>query len=224
MSLFRLDGPVFQFLERIANLILLNLIFLIFCLPIVTIGPSLTALYSVSMKLVRKEETGIARDFLQAFRLNFRQGCLLFLIFLGCGILLAADIFLLLYSPAIPEAYASPLLTATFAVILLLLLVACYAFPLLARFHVTLGNCLRFSLGMAFTHIPTTIGVVSLAILPLFALFLTIAQILHIFLPILFLIGFSVISYCQSWFLLRAFRRYTPEESETGNASDPPSL
>ena len=64
MSLFRLDGPVFRFVERVANLVILNLIFLLFCVPVVTIGPAITALYYVAIKLMRREESGILRDFL----------------------------------------------------------------------------------------------------------------------------------------------------------------
>ena len=69
MHFLRIDGPVFRFLETIANLLLLNLLFVICCIPVVTIGPALTATYYVALKIVRQEETGIFQDLVRTKRL-----------------------------------------------------------------------------------------------------------------------------------------------------------
>ena len=62
-NLFNLDNPVMQFLSRIFDLVVLNVIFLVFCIPVVTAGASLSGLYYVSLKIVRGEEPYIWRYF-----------------------------------------------------------------------------------------------------------------------------------------------------------------
>lgn len=214
MSLFRVDSPIFQFLERVANIIILNILFLVCCIPVVTIGPALTALYYVSMKMVRREETGIIRDFFHSCRVNFRQGVLLFLIVVGVGSILASDMYLLLYSSAIPDEYAKILLYVTGALCIVFFMIAVYIFPILSRFHVTVQGCIKASIGVAFCHLPTTVAVIAIALVPFLMLFAPVVQILQIFVPLLLLLGFSAMAYGQSWLLLRAFRRHTPDEQD----------
>ena len=67
---------------RVADLIILNLIFIVCCIPIVTIGPALTALYYMTLKMARNEETYIIRGFFKSFKENFRQAIVIWLIIL----------------------------------------------------------------------------------------------------------------------------------------------
>lgn len=74
MSFFNLDSPVMRFLTKVADLIILNILFLICCIPIVTIGAASTALYTVTMKSVRDEESYVIRSYFKAFKDNFKIG------------------------------------------------------------------------------------------------------------------------------------------------------
>ena len=62
---FNMDSPVMRFLSRVCDLMILNFMCLICCIPIVTIGASVTALYSVTLKMVRGEESYIFKGFLE---------------------------------------------------------------------------------------------------------------------------------------------------------------
>ena len=55
-SFFNMDSPVMRFLSRLCDLMILNILCLICCIPIVTIGASITALYSVTLKMVKGED------------------------------------------------------------------------------------------------------------------------------------------------------------------------
>ena len=77
---FNPDSPFFQFMNSLAAFIGLNVIFLITCLPIFTIGPALTALYTVTLKEARKEGGYIFSTYFKAFKENFRQSAAAFLI------------------------------------------------------------------------------------------------------------------------------------------------
>ena len=55
-GLFNLDSPIMRFLSKVCDLMILNVMCIICCLPIVTAGASITALYTITMKMVRGEE------------------------------------------------------------------------------------------------------------------------------------------------------------------------
>ena len=82
MKLFNYDSPFWSFMSRLADLIILNLLWIVFCIPVVTIGASTTAMYRVTLNMVRGEGSGVVRMFWDAFRLNLKQAVLIFLILL----------------------------------------------------------------------------------------------------------------------------------------------
>ncbi|MGN0356148.1 MAG: YesL family protein, partial [Muricoprocola sp.] len=89
---FNMDGPVWQALGRLADLVILNLLFIISCIPIVTIGAATTALYSITLKMARNEESYIVKGYWKAFKENFKQSTIMWLVMLVAGIILYMDI------------------------------------------------------------------------------------------------------------------------------------
>ena len=73
-SLFNLDGPVLQFINKITYSVYLNILWFICCIPIVTAGASTTALFYVTLKIVKNEEGNITKAFFRSFRANLKQG------------------------------------------------------------------------------------------------------------------------------------------------------
>lgn len=82
-DIFKLNGPLFTLLNRIANLAILNVLFILACLPIFTIGAAITALFSVIYRSNKDDHLAIAKEFFKAFRENFKQSSLLWGIHLG---------------------------------------------------------------------------------------------------------------------------------------------
>ena len=72
-SFFNYEGPFFNVLNRLSDLVILNVLWFICCLPIVTIGASTTALYYVTIKIVNDEDAYVAKNFFKSFRQNFLQ-------------------------------------------------------------------------------------------------------------------------------------------------------
>ena len=68
---FGLDSPFFKVMTKVADFIILNFLVLVFSIPVVTIGPALTAMYYVALKEARGEEGYIWRDFWKSFKANF---------------------------------------------------------------------------------------------------------------------------------------------------------
>jgi uncharacterized membrane protein YesL len=82
--MFRIDSPLYKFLSRLVDVLVLNFWLLVCCIPIVTAGASITAAFSVTMKMVNEEEGYITRSFFRSFKENFKQGTYLGLISLAC--------------------------------------------------------------------------------------------------------------------------------------------
>ncbi len=76
MKLFSVDGPLYNFLSHLLDMIKLNFLWLIFSLPVVTIGASTAAAFAVTLKMADEREGYIAKQFWTAFKENFKQGIL----------------------------------------------------------------------------------------------------------------------------------------------------
>ena len=79
-AIFSPDSKFMQAMARIADLVILNLLFLVSCIPLVTIGAASAALYTVCFRIGTDREQGVCRSYFRAFRENFRQGTILWLI------------------------------------------------------------------------------------------------------------------------------------------------
>ena len=78
--MFREDGALYKMMWTIADMFFVNFLWLIFCIPIITIGASTAAAIDVNMRIVRKEESYIWKNFWDAFRKNFVDGTKLFFV------------------------------------------------------------------------------------------------------------------------------------------------
>ena len=77
------EGWLFRFLDRLWDLIVLNVLFIITCIPLFTVGAAISALYTVTMKGVRKEDSYIVRSYLSAFKENFKKSTILWLLMIA---------------------------------------------------------------------------------------------------------------------------------------------
>lgn len=88
---FNPDNPVMEFIAKVFDLVILNLIFIFSCVPIITIGASTSALSYVTFKMVRGEDPYIWRNFWKSFRQNFKQGTLVWIFSILIFIFLGMD-------------------------------------------------------------------------------------------------------------------------------------
>ena len=65
MSFFSPEGAFYQFISRLWDMVKLNLMWLLFSLPIITIGPATVAAFSITMKMVDESEGYVARQFVK---------------------------------------------------------------------------------------------------------------------------------------------------------------
>ena len=151
---FNIDSPLMRFLTRLADMMILNILFLITCIPVVTIGAAWTALYYVALKMVRDEEGGILRSYFHAFRLNFRQATVLWLGVLAIGAVLVLDLMIL---SRIDSPFAAAMNMGIGVIAILIFLVLQYLFPLLAKFDAGVVQTLKNACLLAVGHLPKTL-------------------------------------------------------------------
>lgn len=205
MRLFNLDSPIMVFMTKVADLIILNLLTLFLCIPVVTGGAAITAMYYMTIKMVRNEETYIIKGYFKSFRQNLKQATIIWLVLLVIAGVLGADIFLL--TQVIAASYSKVLLVIIIAVCVLVLLTSIYVFPVLARFDNTIKNTVRNAFLMSIMSLPKTILMVLIHLLPIVLLLLSFKL-----MPIVFMMGFSSVAYICSMLFVRIFKKFEPEE------------
>lgn len=205
---FNPDNPVMEFIAKIFDLVILNLIFIFSCVPIITIGASTSALSYVTLKMVRGEDPYIWRNFWKSFRQNFKQGTLVWIFPILIFIFLGMDFYII-----------NSQNTSLFAVVRILLWIVCavalsvflYVFPVISHFVCTTKQALKNALLMTFGHLPYTLMMLALAGLLLF-LCSSSSKLFAMIVVLSGICGFSVVSFVYSIMFDRIFQKY---ESET---------
>ena len=153
-GLFSLDSPLCRTLTKIADIWILNFIFVITSLPVVTLGASITALNHMSMKMARGKEGYIIRGYLKSFKQNFKQSTILFLIVLLAGVVLVADMYFWMGLGSTAGYIMAAFSTAIFLVYFMELI---YVFAVQATFENPIKRTLKNALLMALQRLPMTI-------------------------------------------------------------------
>lgn len=157
---FNPDSPVMQGLSRIADLVVLNILCVICCIPVLTIGASVAALYDAAYRLMQ-DEGGIYKAFFRAFGSNFKQATIQWLIQLAAAAALCLSLYVYAQSAA-----SRALLLLVVLMIVLWCAVTAWVFPLQSRFRNSVKNTMRNALLCAMAYLPRTLAMVVLNMLP----------------------------------------------------------
>jgi len=203
-----MDSPLMRFLTKIADLMVLNILFCVTSIPLITIGASWTALYSVTLKMVRDEEGSVSRSYFRSFRQNFRQATLLWLGVLVVLALLVLDIRVL---NGMAGGTAPGLLRVGVEILAFLgIMVLQYLFPSLARFEASLADTLKNACMMALAHLPKT-ALMTAAVVGAVWITLINNTTIAIGLMVWPLIGFALMAFGNSGILRKIFDNYVPK-------------
>ena len=213
MKLFNLDSPVMVFLTKVANLMILNLLTIICCIPIITVGPAVTALYYVTIKMARGDEPYIVKSYFKSFKENFKQATILWIVMLALIIVLILDweVVVLMMSGT-----GAKIMKVVLGVVtIFFVMTALYIFPVLSRFENTIKQTVKNAFLISIMSLPKTVVIILIHLLPLGLLLLTIQA-----LPFLFLLGMPAVAYLSSMMFVRVFKKFEPEEEDLGNGDE----
>ena len=160
--MFSPDSKPMQIIGRIIDLILLNIVYILTCLPLFTIGAATTALYTMCFRLMREEYSGIIMPYFRAFKENFRQATAIW------GLLLAAALPAVYYLIQMLQ-LKGMLRYAGFLFVLIIagsLMAAGYVFPWISQFENGTVQALKNALFLSISHLPRTLCIIAINLIP----------------------------------------------------------
>lgn len=164
MKFLDIDGPLIQFLSKMADLMWLNILTMVCCIPIITAGASLTALNYMALKIVRGEECYITKGFFKSFKDNFRQSTIIWCFFLLVAAVIGTDYRIMMNTELGESKVMKILIIAAAALVLFTFM---FVFPVQAKFV----NSVRRTIWNAFVfsvfQFPKTALMVVLYVIPL---------------------------------------------------------
>lgn len=203
-NLFRYDNKFFEVLGKITDIVILNLLCIISCLPIVTIGASITAAYSVAIKMIKDEETYIVKEFIRSFKENFKTSTIVWTIMLIIGGVLLFDFYM---SRLVLNELISKVLQFIFTMIsIIYIFTLTYVFPIISKFENTTKNTMINSALISIQNLPYTIIIVILNLSPLLLINLFSSYWGHIIF-LYTIIGFGIIICINSIFFDKIFNK-----------------
>ena len=205
-NLWRMDSPFMQKMTFVTNLLIVNVLWLLCSIPILTIGASTTAMYSVLFAYRRKETDSVVKPFFAAFKKAFVKSTICWIVLFILGIALGYDILLLIHGAEMQLFLCIPVILVG----LLVIIVGAYLFPQLALFDNKLMTMVKNSFLLFMLYPIQSITVIILTLFP-WILLLFIPQLFWFTLLLWTLIGISVFAYINTFLLLSIFKKYIPE-------------
>ena len=196
MKIFDLESPFMQTMGKVADLMWLNILTLICCVPIVTVGAAMTALHYSALKIARNEECYITKDYFKSFKENFKQGTVIWLIQLFIFLVLVGD-FYIIEKAEVDLGSKMQLLLMVVAIVVLY--TSMFIYPVLAKFENSVLQTIKNAFFIGVLQFPKTILMMFLAVAP-FALFIFFEQLT----PIVFCFCFSA----PAWVAAKLYSKF----------------
>lgn len=216
-NFFSYDGALFSTLNKITDLVWLNILWFICCLPIFTAGASTTALFYVTLHMAQNEGSGVTKTFFQQFKRNFKQGTAIWLLALLVGFVLCADLYIIVWMMNLPSAIHTAFVCVNFLLLLVFILTLLYVFPLQSMFENKIKHTIKNALILSIGHLPQSIVIGFMY----FAMFFLAYMLPELVLPIITVIGFSGISFAASFMFLGIFKKHMRAEDVEKPEKDP---
>lgn len=204
--MFNIEGRFFGVLSRLGDLVILNILFLVCCIPVVTVGASVSALYTITRKMTEDKEGYIFNSFFKAFKENFRQSTIMWLILLVCALVISADLYICsnFMKEGLVQTFAKSFMLLALLLVFFMIL---YTLTLQCTFENTVWNTLKNALLISLGHAPWSILMIVLALSPFIAL-LYFGEYFGTELFVMLLIWFSGMAYINSFILNRIYKKY----------------
>lgn len=167
MQIFSPDSPIYRFMRNLTDLLVINVLWVLCSLPVITLGPATIAAFDVTMKMAGDEEGHVGKQFWEAFRKNLKTG-------IPYGLLLLAGCYMVWLDFSLfeqLEEHPFLLLVCGWVGGFALLMMFLYAFALQARYRNTVLRTLKNSADIAIRYFLRTILLIVLLVLELFLIF-----------------------------------------------------
>jgi uncharacterized membrane protein YesL len=203
MKPWSFDSPIMEKLGFVGDIIILNIIFLVSCLPLVTIGAAIASLYSVTMKMARGESAPVFQTYCSAFKQNFKDGSISGIVLFIFLALIWVDFHLIAQLSNGPKTILGIVLGLLLG---LFFLVTAYIFPLIAKMKNNIKENFKNALFMSISHFPLTLLLVGLN-LGMIILMMFSPRMFTIMLLIFVFFGFAFFSFVKAKIYSKIFKK-----------------
>lgn len=164
MKIFDIDSPFSRFLSNVCDIVIVNLLFVLCSIPVITAGASLSAMNYATQCMVYDKGSGVAKNFFKGFKENFKQSTLYFI---PAALIMASLIYEYIF--LVPQAGISGQFSGMLIFFLMILLVcfSSYIFPLIVRYKNGLKDHIKNGVLLTFGKLPKTVLLFLLNVLPL---------------------------------------------------------
>ena len=197
---FNLESPFWQFVNTLLRFTALNLLFVVTCIPLVTIGPARSALYGTVFAYDDHEDIPLCRQYLQRFIREFKQSIVAFIIHVALG---AIIIYSLAFWLNMKGMVTYPALIILIIGTVLLVLSYEFFYPLQSRYTNTVWGFFKLSVG-----VPMGIPLYAICLLAIDVAFAFLIYSVPFLRVLVIIFGFSWLAYAKSLIYLRAFDRF----------------
>ena len=192
-----------------ADLMILNMLTVVCCIPVVTAGASFTAMHYVLQKLVRGEENYISKQFFHSFKENFLQATAIWIVMAVVYVALFIDWRILRMQG---DQFSGIFIILLYGAAVIIFLFTLYIFPVLARYKNTIRGMIRLAFSM------TIMGSITFRTLAAGVLYIVPIGILLVYgwgsIPILLLMGFTVPGFFRAMMYKGLFNKYEGEDNK----------
>lgn len=212
MKFFDIDGPLMQGLTKVADLMILNFLTILFCIPIVTAGAAFTALHYQVLKMVRNEDTYVTKGFFKSFKENFRQATTIWIVILLAVLFIIFDYTVIGFSEEGGVLYWYGVVLG--AMVIFLAFTVSMVFPVLARFSNTIMRTIRNAMAISVWKFPRTILMLIMYAIPMMILLYVLPL-----LPLVLMFGISVPAFFSAKLYSGVFKKLEEQIIETQRAN-----
>ena len=210
---FNENNPVWRAISRLVDMVLMGFLFLLTCLPVVTIGAALSGFYYAAMDSMRKEDGYVFARYFKAFGKNFKKSTIIWLIMFVVGIICNAYI----YCSMVFENSTVAVVMRVIGILLWIVwfMIFFFVFPLQARFENTIKNTFKNAILLSVAHLPSTaVMFVLVAVLVAFCYFL------FPYSAFLEIIGAGIIGYLVVRYYEMNFKKWGYVDEDDGKIKD----
>ena len=208
-SFFSIDSPFFTFMNKLCDIIVLSIVYVITCLGIVTIGPATTALYYATAKVLRRERGYLLPEYFRSFKANFKSGAFITIVLGVAALILAVDRNYVKTAKELSSNMTFVMSVVFNVMTIMLVFVTLYIFPVLSRFTIKGKQLIKTSFFMSIRHLPTTIVVGVIVIVVGFFTYC---------IPVLLMFTPALTAFICSFMIERVFKKYMPAPNENAEA------
>ncbi len=204
-NFFNPENTFFSALGKLVDMFIVNILWLLLCLPVVTIIPATTAMYYTVVKVIRKERSYAVREFFRSFKRNLKQGIGFSVLFVLLFVIQYIDFQYAYMLMKEGQETGSTLFGIFLVIAVCLIAVFCYVGPVLSRFEMKFSGILKTAFFMSARHLMTTIGLI-----------LILAAVLlgsYILVPGIFILPVAG-TLLASFLIEKVFKRYMPKKEK----------